>query len=430
MAEEYGLHFRILDLDQDEDLQEFKDKLVHRTARSPEKRLFHLMLAAGCKTVVVEKEYIDMDYRSCYSRLYNLSHHDLPRRCVRLHFFSTALMPNALFKLSAEHSEKYLGFVVLRPVSAFRLGRCILSNTLVKTIVPDGYEEYITCRAEHHANLAGNEIRFIGVPWMQQDTLVSACASAAIWVTCFHMSQLFAPEFRLHSTPEITDLATRYDVGAGRPMPSPGLTTAQMMYALREMGYEPLLYSRATKTNTAADARRNLYYYIESAIPVILSLYFVNRGGHAVTAIGHTLTDSLVGAPLDPTQTPQFRRSSDFVPSFIVQDDATGPFRFIELLTWDEALKEGLITNDVMTAVRAKGAICPLRLDHGIKGLPPTEEVGFLMGFIVPLPSGVTMDGTAAEIRATNFLSELSKTRPLPPGPLVIRSFLESLKSP
>jgi len=40
-----------------------------------------------CKTVVVEDNYIDLDFRAGFSRFHYLRHHDTRRRCARLHFF-------------------------------------------------------------------------------------------------------------------------------------------------------------------------------------------------------------------------------------------------------------------------------------------------------------------------------------------------------
>jgi hypothetical protein len=336
MAFAYGPYFQILHLDDRGDADILAGLLMPKEAPSAAltaARRLHALLTAKTKTVVLENDYIDLDFRACFSRLYYLRHSDLPRRCRRLHFFNERLKPEDLGDLSEQQRKSYRGFVVIRPLPLTWLGRSILSNHLLQETIAASHSAsfFLTCSAKYTVNLAGNDLDIIGAPWLQQDTMVSACASAAIWVASWHMSQKFAPDFKTHLTPSITDYATRTNIDGGRAMPSSGLTTQQILFALREMGYEPLIYTNLTAKSTAL-ARRLIYYYVESSIPVILGLQFP-RGGHAVTIVGHTL---------DLTLPPEVRRigpmeyclSSDFVPGFIAQDDAGGPFRIAELKEW------------------------------------------------------------------------------------------------
>ena len=223
------------------------------------------------------------------------THNDLPRRCVRLHFFNDLLSADDLANLTKSHHDSYRGFVVIRPLPLSWLGRSVLSDRLLQeTVAAEGQPDsfFSTCAAKYRVNLAGNEISVVGAPWLQQDKMVSGLVPPQPYG--WHpgtLTERFAPDFKAHLTPDITDYATSANIDGGRAMPSSGLTTQQIMLALRAMGYEPMIYT-SFSTRTADLARRQVYHYVESSIPVILGLQFPGRGGHAVTVVGHTLNVS------------------------------------------------------------------------------------------------------------------------------------------
>ena len=85
MPERYGPYFEILQLPAD--LAQLNTYLHPNEAEeAPAVAKLSELLLRHCRTVVVESDYIDSDYRSCYSRFYYMRHSDLPRRCTRLHF--------------------------------------------------------------------------------------------------------------------------------------------------------------------------------------------------------------------------------------------------------------------------------------------------------------------------------------------------------
>jgi hypothetical protein len=419
MGFSYGTNFDVLHISADpSDRHEF-DELMAPDGHweKPARRLVDLMIPL-CQSVVVERNYIDSDYRAGYARFHYLRHQDTSRRCTRLHFFADQLTKGHLIKMPHKIKAGYLGFLVLRPLPAFRLGRSILSDRLAPE-VSSQEKTYITCRTKYRANLVGNELQFSGVSWMEQDTLVSACASAALWMACCHMAHKLAPELKEYCTPDITDMATR-TITTGRPMPSEGLTTEQMLYALQEMGYEPVSY-----VPTGADAAHNITYrYVESEIPVLIILQF-SRGGHAVTAIGHThdltrkaKTETLKIQSAVPLS---ICRTSDFAPRIVVQDDAGGPFRYLEFIEWAQAVNTGLVSRKQASELKRRYG-CVALFDRGAQ----TQEVGFLQALMVPLPQGITLDGYGAEIRAILLTANWYQVRGItPPKDVAFRTFLQ-----
>lgn len=426
MGFKYGGKFEVLDIrTQPGDADKLDKLLAQRDSWEPSAKRLRSLLTPLCQSVVVEDEYIDLDYRAGFARFHYLRHHDTPRRCKRLHFFSCQLTKEHMMDMPLEIKGQYLGFTVLRPLPIAHLGRSLLSDRLAPVTQAMG-ERYITCRTVCRANLAGNEIKFGGTPWMEQDTLVSACASAALWIASCYMSYKYHPEFKEYCTPHITDMATRYNVELGRPMPSGGLTVEQMMYALQEMGYEPVPYV----PNSASVAHKICYRYVESEIPVIIVLGFPG-GGHVVTAVGHAFNPQ--SRPKveqytygDNTQL-SYCRTSDFAEGLIVQDDAGGPFRHLEFVEWDAATRHGLFRRRGWFSKKQAKELrrsygCVAVLDRGTA----TEQVVLAMALIVPLPPGITLDCSGAEVRAIdlvlNFLSYFGISHP---NTLVFRTFLQ-----
>ena len=93
----------------------------------------------------------------------------------------------------------------------------------------------------------------------------------SIWVANYvAASKHIWPELRLCCTPEITNLATRYDVKGGLPRSQAGLTTDQMMLALHEMRFLPVLYT-PYDIRTGTQATRAMYSQTNQVYPLFLA---------------------------------------------------------------------------------------------------------------------------------------------------------------
>ncbi len=172
----------------------------------PAKEIFKIMRTQGCSSVVVENVYMDEDHRRCHARLHHLAQTAMSRYCKRLHFFSEPIDISDLKRLSASNMKHYMGMCVWRPINSFPVGRTIISPDMV-LIPPPGkpWKPYLTCQADYLVNIAGNSLNLRGSPYMQQDHLVSACATAAIWMAQWYMASRYSDEFTAYCSPEITD---------------------------------------------------------------------------------------------------------------------------------------------------------------------------------------------------------------------------------
>jgi len=279
-------------------LRERKDALI------PLKNILNIEKEMGCRSIILENEYVDQDYLEEYSSFYSKSFLPYPTKTKRLHFFKDKVSYKDLLDLS---QKKYLGYSIIRPILSFRTGR-----TIIQSPYDNGNNLYTLCKASFDVNLSGSHLKVEGSPFIQQDTNVNVCAQSAIWMVSLFMNRKYGyPRFY---PPDITQFATRYfTVGPTRE----GLTINQIITALRDMGYNPVVF-------TNYDPRESLkviYAYIESEIPVILALT-TPLGGHAITVIGH---DYNINSNFDFYE--GLASNVDLIDHFYYHDDAEGPYR-------------------------------------------------------------------------------------------------------
>jgi len=381
-----------------------------------------------CQTVIIEKEYVDRDFASTYSRFYSHLFMDIHKRCIRVHFLSQPLGASDLIDLEGK-SDAYLGYTVVRPTKALPLGRTVISAN-----VRDPNAEFVLTKTEYSVNLSGSRLKIEGAPFIQQDGRCAACASAALWMATSYLSRKY--DLPPKSTVEITELAAGYDFTTSRLMPPRGLTVPQMMSALSAMGYSPQLYDHPYPK----EAKQTIYSYVESRIPVILAIS-LQYGNHAVVAIGNTFRtptkpELAIIQVEDSEQVITQYENSDWIPEFIIHDDQGGLYGRTHIMKWEDyVLDDDDKTIDTTKLPLPPGieptvseVHCPIKLEYPYLA-PSLKQIqtANLFALIVPLPPGVSLLAEDARRKArellilTNFLynsPDLSN--------LVLRTYLTS----
>jgi hypothetical protein len=289
-----------------------------------------------CKTVIKEQAYVDKDYQDEFAAFYCKAFKTYDSRCVRWHFFDCDIPANTTTEF-AQFAPHYLGYMVIRPTDLQRVGRTVLRPALT-----DRNRQFFHCTATCHTNILGQVFNVTGMPFIQQDTQVGACAQASIWMLARYMSRKFG--YREYLPSEINNLA-KANIAVGRPLPAErGLNSWQMLDALKGMGIPALIYSRGAlkkcsphiekvfsvdKTATEQEQTKQLYLqdtvkladityrYIESGLPVI-----IGPDDHALVGIGHTYDPAKIATV-----------AIERIPAFYVNNDNTGPYREMPIFT-------------------------------------------------------------------------------------------------
>lgn len=375
-----------------------------------------------CRTVVVERRYYDRDHARALSTFYCRSFRDVKKECTRLHFFRKRLTEVDLGNLELQ-ADSYLGFCVIRPFPYRRIGRTVLAGLRSQPNL-----EFPTCKGHFQVNIGGSRLSIEGAAFMEQDTMVAACASTALWMS----TTILARRFGLAecSTCEITERAAQYLI-QDRPMPSEGLLCEQMLHALRTMNYDPVLLG----VKSQEQARHLVYSYVESEIPPILLCNLAEGGDHTIVAVGHGYQLPIETPRLSeiawPNERPlRFARSSEWVPYFLVNDDQRGPYRRLTLIEPEttrlrehiERTYPGLDTSKL----NLEEWHCPVMLDISMPLRGTTGgEIANIWGIIVPLPQGVLLTSEHAEKKAARLLRLWHDQADMPlPNDLVLRTYV------
>lgn len=286
------------------------------TAPQPFDQILTVVRANGCKTVVVENRYVDVDYRSEYSNFWSLKFDGQSSFTRRLHFFSTDLDEERLHELPDEPG--YLGYSIIRPVEYGRVGRTVLRP-------PPELQGATLASVSDRVSLFGNELGVTGVPFCQQDGEYLRCAHAAAWI-CHYVAHRRELTGR-RSTAEIVEM-TPTMLSPERALPSKGMTLNQLQAVFGALNQPALFYGLRNmprvpgvpEPDPASDAEGNLLApgrwdrrlitiicrYLNSGFPVL-----IGAGDHAFVLVG-------------------WLRRDDGEVSFIACDDQVGPYEVID----------------------------------------------------------------------------------------------------
>jgi hypothetical protein len=341
------------------------------------------------RTVVVERDYIDKDYRDTYANFYAKKFAVYPPRTIRLHFFQCEVPPASIWGLS-KFQEDYIGFAVIRPTRVNTIGRTMLNPKLLP-----GRKGTI-CLAKFDVNVLGNKLEIFAFPFVRQDTDVTVCAHASAWMVFRYFSEKYK-RYREHWPYEITQLTTDYS--GGRLVPSGGLTIGQLAEMFFRFGFQPKVYFRGVLAKQFGKDPdlfdRLLYSYIESGIPVVASLPTKN---HAVTVLGH-FSDYAAALPAH-----DFASSYGYSCGWVVNDDNHLPYQIVP----------------------------------GLAGAIPQHPEGFvrtdIAGFVVPLYEKIHLLAEDVErlfkaVVTSKVVGLVATKQTLKPDETVVRTFLTSSRS-
>lgn len=285
--------------------------------------LFGYLQELGARSIVTERRYTDGDYLDDYANYYVKCYEDYERHCKRLHFFGTEyskesfasliqrpLNPDALQKLN----DDYRGSVVARP-----LPEAIVGRTVLKTYDDDAGRRNYLCLRRYPVNLFGIDLKVDSLAFQEQDTVLAACATVALW-SAFEMTSSLFEKARL--TPSEITMAASKAIHYGRPIPSHGLRVLEMCSAIKHAQLEPELYT--VKATTPLNSL--IYSYLKMRIPVILGVEIKGHGLHAITIGGCSILSKQVLKR-------EAAQGADTIPmvglrvdEFYAHDDQVGPF--------------------------------------------------------------------------------------------------------
>lgn len=339
----------------------------------------------GVKTIVVENDYVDQHFLEDYAAYYVRCFKPYRRFCTRLHFFKNSFDDKALeqflSKGSGESSDfasalqqNYLGFVVVKP-----LPQTIVGRTCLATYPEEGRRSFPIVRT-YEANLFGTKLTVNSLAFQEQDRVVAACATSALWSLFHGTGKAF--QHVIPSPVEITRAATEKLPLETRVLPNRGLSTAMMAHAIRHVGLEPDLIT----VQNEHILKGTVYAYLRGHIPMLLGIELWDtsvqphelKGFHAVALTGYSLGRE---QPTSIGETGFLLRASR-IDKLYVHDDQVGPFArmaidggtiHVDYDTNGEPITSGSLStswkgkNQVIGSVRARPTILLVPVYHKIR---------------------------------------------------------------
>jgi len=383
-----------------------------------------------CKGALIESEYVDRDYTDGYTYYYSKAFMDYKKRSKRVHFFKNNLnsfKEDVLASFCSKDKiqimnkwlkENYLGYSIICPNYPTTIGRTVIDP-------PRKPEWSQHSKSDFTVNLLGFNIKVKGVPFIEQDYRVSACATAAIWMSSTSVLRNFNGG-RSFSPIEITVEGGSRFIPLGRVIPNQGLTIEQINWAFKGMELDPLLYEGPFEV---ASAKNIIYKYVESNIPVLLVVKRLERnerreiieygGLHAVVATGHLYdwkanpeSNNLKVRVGGIEHEIPYNLSSDWVDGFIAHDDQRGPYRELRLTEEPGLAEDGSGT-------------CVISEDSSTYEGGEMIYEGILQTIITPLPKKIFISAEKVERKAIRlFLKFYELFYQSLPTNFVLRTYL------
>ncbi len=300
------------------------------------------------KNIIIESDYISKDYLHDYATYYAFCFENYPKFCKRVHFFSNEFtleyFQNVLIGVDNDNPDfwsGYLGFIVVKPIPTKNIGYTVLKMY----DSTDNNPRYFWGVRNYTIHLFGNVLTIQSLAFQEQDTVLAACATTAIWTMLNKASVDF--HTILKSPSQITKDADNLSFDGSRLFPNKGLNLLQICQAIYNSGLEseikqPDIIIQDVFRKTEIKVVSNIYVkkilnaYSPIGIPIILVISVPlgqNYGLHAITVSGYNQNAQQDIVPQDDISW----MASNII-KFYAHDDQWGPFARVKFI--DEGVIE------------------------------------------------------------------------------------------
>lgn len=232
-------------------------------------------------TCCLEYPYVDEFYRDSYYAFYSHKHAEYSRYCFRLSFFDSSVSEENFY--SIDTTDKYYGYVVLRPTPKRIIGYTFISPLVYKE------HNFSCCLCERTSSIMGLRLTTSAFPFSGQDGDVGSCSETSLVI----MMDYFSRKYNRYKRLLPSDIAKYLsESNLEREYPSRGLNPDTISQLLHTYGFSVRIYANSVNCENSNSIDENLCYdsdefkkhlmtYIDSGFPV-----FVCTKKHAFLIIG------------------------------------------------------------------------------------------------------------------------------------------------
>ena len=284
--------------------ESFGAKFPDITQKKQIQYLFNYLQNLKAETVVCETSYTDKDYLADYQEYYVRCFHNYSNKCARLHFFSKPFNYSELISDVEKgevdnYKESYLGFSVIKPLPVTFLGRtCLKHYDETDDATDDAKRKYIS--RPYKAHLLGIDLTVNSIAYQEQDKVVSACATTALW-SLMHAT-IHLPISDIPSPSEITLNAISNYTSNINGFPNKGLSDSEVIKTLEFSKLKMHEFKVDSKDGiTIPDLNTHIKNHVDSNIPIFAGVSVYRRctkdkiykfqGDHAISVLGYKESD-------------------------------------------------------------------------------------------------------------------------------------------
>lgn len=269
--------------------------------------IFNYLEGLGAESVLLEMKYLDKDYLEDFSRYYVKRFGNDGHLCARMHFFATKVDHRLITEVleggveaeagALKLDQGYLGFMVIKPLPKTFIGKTCLKVMSDDGALEGGDKRKRRISRNYLVDLFGIKLNVRSIAFQEQDKVVAACATTALW------SALHCLKWRdvrsIRSCSEITVNAINHVDGSPNSFPNKELSNKQI---LRTIDVEGLRHhSESLRTMSEAAFISTVIGHIDSHLPLLVTggVYGVHDESgqksrlqpydarHAVTIVGY-----------------------------------------------------------------------------------------------------------------------------------------------
>lgn len=290
--------------------------------------IYNYLDTLDAQSVLLELNYLDKDYLEDFSRYYVKRFGNAGHQCARMHFFSKEVDHRHVDRileagegtaaLAAELNEAYLGFMVIKPLPKTFIGKTCLKVMSDSHTIPNKKKKRLS--RNYKVDLFGIELNVHSIAFQEQDKVVAACASTAIWSALHTMN--WRDVRSIHSCSEITVNAINHIDGSSNSFPSKELTNKQILRSLDVEGLRH--HSEDVERLSHAGFLATVMGHIDSHLPLlVMGDVFAVREDSALESYGAGHAVCVVGYKVDEEEV------------VYVHDDRLGPYARAKLVNLD-----------------------------------------------------------------------------------------------
>lgn len=267
-------------------------------------------------TLVVEECYSDRDYKDSYYQFFASKYRHYSRYAHRVVIFEGEVKEYELYDKNFDLESRLVGVITIRPLKTGCIGKTLFNPKKLKL------NKVLIRSTDFELGLFGRKVRINSFPFSSQDGEYMTCAETALWAILQYYGARYK-EYKVALPHDIVGIVDNESFDGVTP--SRGLHYSHTSKVLKKFDFSPRIYN--VENENDKNFERYLHYYVESGIPLMVGINFVDKQvGHLVLCIGRERQELPQAIKYGECGKYQIANSANFTQKYVFMDDNKFPF--------------------------------------------------------------------------------------------------------